>query len=102
MGPQPALCPLPPALPILLNDAGRPCRMADPGACLPWPLGVDRVQEQGAALAQPALAGIDGGVDAVAQVELAQNVLDVDFDRGLGDAQRARDVLVAVALGDEF
>jgi hypothetical protein len=41
-----------------------------------------------------------GGLDARGDVELAQDVLDMDLDRGFGDAELAADFLVAGAAGD--
>ena len=50
--------------------------------------------------AQAVLGGDNGGLHARAHVELAQDVLHVDLDRGLGDVQLARDLLVAGAARD--
>lgn len=46
---------------------------------------------------QAGFGGDHGGVHARTHIELAQHVLHVDLDRGLGDAQFAGDLLVAGA-----
>ena len=46
------------------------------------------------------LTGQHGGLHAGRHVQLAQDVLHMDLHRGFGDAQRARDLLVALAAGD--
>jgi len=45
--------------------------------------------------------GKGGGLDPVFQVELLENVLEVVFDRVLGDVQGGGDVLVGLPLGNE-
>src|SRR3990167_8643768 len=50
---------------------------------------------------QPTAGRVDRGLHARAQAELAQDVLHVDLHRGLGDVERTRDQLVAVAARDQ-
>src|SRR5512145_1743843 len=54
-----------------------------------------------AAGGDPVLDRPHRGLDATAELELPKDVLDVDLDRALGDVERARDLLVAGAAGDE-
>ena len=46
------------------------------------------------------LDGVNGGLDTAAEVEFAQQVLDVDFDGGFCQVQMAGDDFVAVSGGE--
>ena len=45
-------------------------------------------------------AGVNGSLHPRREVQLAQDVLHMDLHRGLGNAQRARNLLVAGATRD--
>src|SRR5262245_40256557 len=49
-----------------------------------------------------ALQGRHRGLRAVADVEAAENDVDVPFDRRLADAERFADLSIAAALDDQF
>src|SRR5262245_52447020 len=49
-----------------------------------------------------ALQGRNGGLRAVADVETAENDVDVPFDRRLADAESFADLPVTAALDDQF
>src|SRR5262249_17648077 len=50
----------------------------------------------------PALERRHGGLGAVADVETAENYIDVPFDRGFADAESFADLPIAVALDDQL